>query len=74
VPRVSAGIHKFLMLFPRRAREGMARALNADKVLAEPDPTQRAAYEQRAARHIASEDESEEEKRDETAPVEKAAG
>jgi hypothetical protein len=74
VPRSSAGIHKALMLFPRRAREGMARVLNADKVLAEPDSAQRAAYEQRAARHVASEEESEADKRDEETPVERAAG
>jgi NADP-dependent 3-hydroxy acid dehydrogenase YdfG len=74
VPRVSAGIYKVMGVLPRAGREAVARALNADKVLAQPDPTQRAAYEERAARHVASEEESEAQKRDEAAPVEKAAG
>jgi NADP-dependent 3-hydroxy acid dehydrogenase YdfG len=74
VPRVSAGIFRVMSVLPRGAREALGRALNADKVLAEPDPTQRASYEQRAARHVASEEESEVEKRDTEAPIEKAAG
>jgi short-subunit dehydrogenase len=74
VPRVSAGIYKVMGVLPRAGREAVARALNADKVLAQPEPTQRAAYEERAARHVASEEESEAQKRDEAAPVEKAAG
>jgi NADP-dependent 3-hydroxy acid dehydrogenase YdfG len=74
VPRVSAGIYKVMGVLPRAGREAVARALNADKVLAQPDQTQRAAYEERAARHVASEEESEAQKRDEAAPVEKAAG
>ena len=49
VPKVSAGIFKVMTLMPRRGREAVARALNADKVLAQPDHAQRAAYEERAA-------------------------
>ncbi len=74
VPKMSAGIFKVMSLLPRGGRERIARVLNADKVLAEPDPTQRASYEERAARHVASEEESEADKRDEETPVEKAAG
>jgi NADP-dependent 3-hydroxy acid dehydrogenase YdfG len=50
VPRESAAVHKVVNVLPRRAREWVARALNADKVLAEPDRNVRAAYEERAAR------------------------
>ncbi len=50
VPRESAAVHKVVNVLPRRAREWVARALNADKVLAEPDRDVRAAYEERAAR------------------------
>lgn len=49
VPRESIGIYKFMTLLPRGARERVARALKADKVLAEPDQGARAAYEDRAA-------------------------
>jgi NADP-dependent 3-hydroxy acid dehydrogenase YdfG len=74
VPKVSAGIFKVMTLLPRSGREWVARTLKADKVLAEPDAAQRAAYEERAARHVASEEESEAQKRDDEAPVERAAG
>jgi len=49
VPKVSAGIFKVMTLLPRRGREAVGRALKADKVLAEPNQAQRAAYEERAA-------------------------
>ena len=38
-----------MQLLPRSGREGLARFLKADKVLAEPDKARRAAYEERAA-------------------------
>jgi NADP-dependent 3-hydroxy acid dehydrogenase YdfG len=50
VPRSSAAISTVMQLLPRRAREAVGRLLNVDKVLAEPDKAQRAAYEERAAR------------------------
>lgn len=50
VPRESVAIYKVLQLLPRRGREAVARFLKADKVLAEPAPGSRAAYEARAAR------------------------
>ncbi len=49
VPRESAVISKVMNLLPRGGREGIARLLKADKVLAEPDTRVRAAYEDRAA-------------------------
>jgi NADP-dependent 3-hydroxy acid dehydrogenase YdfG len=49
VPRESVGIYKVMQLLPRGGREWIARALNADKVLAAPDKQARAAYEERAA-------------------------
>ena len=49
VPRESIGIYKLMTLLPRGARERVARALKADKVLAEADRSERAAYEERAA-------------------------
>ena len=49
VPRESAAINKVLNLLPRGGREGIARLLKADKVLAEADKRVRAAYEDRAA-------------------------
>ncbi len=49
VPRESAAISKVLNLLPRGGREGIARLLKADKVLAEADTRVRAAYEDRAA-------------------------
>jgi NADP-dependent 3-hydroxy acid dehydrogenase YdfG len=50
VPTSSAVIDKLIHPLPRRAREVIGRLLKADKVLAEPDRAQRAAYEDRAAR------------------------
>jgi NADP-dependent 3-hydroxy acid dehydrogenase YdfG len=68
VPRVSAGIFKVMSVLPRPAREALGRALNADKVLAEPDAGERAAYEARAARPVTAEPEGESEpERSETA-------
>ena len=49
IPRESAAINKVLNLLPRGGREGIARLLKADKVLAEADTRVRAAYEDRAA-------------------------
>lgn len=50
VPGYSGGIAKVMALLPRRGREAVARALRADKVLAETNTQERAAYEERAAR------------------------
>ena len=50
VPAYAGGIAKFMQLLPRGGREAVARALGADKVLADADSAQRAAYEDRAAR------------------------
>jgi NADP-dependent 3-hydroxy acid dehydrogenase YdfG len=49
VPRETVGLYKVMQLLPRNAREGIARFLKADKVLAEADRSARAAYEDRAA-------------------------
>lgn len=50
VPRSSAGIAVALNLVPRSGREAIAKAMKADKVLAEVDERERAAYEERAAK------------------------
>ena len=50
VPKSAGAIGKVMNLLPRSGREAIARALKADKVLAEPDKAKRAAYEERAAR------------------------
>ena len=50
VPASAGVISKFVSVLPRGAREAVARAVKADKVLAEPDKAKRAAYEERAAR------------------------
>ena len=50
VPKSSAGISVILSLVPRSGREAIARFMKADKVLAEVDEQQRAAYEDRAAK------------------------
>ena len=47
VPAYAGGIAKFMQLLPRGGREAAARALGADKVLADADSAQRAAYEDR---------------------------
>ena len=49
VPRSSRHTHRFNALLPRRASEGVARALKADRVLMGADKQARAAYELRAA-------------------------
>jgi NADP-dependent 3-hydroxy acid dehydrogenase YdfG len=49
VPRSSAAISTVMQLLPRRGREAVGRLLNVDKVLAEPNKAERAAYEERAA-------------------------
>ena len=49
VPAYAGGIAKVMNLLPRGGREAVARALKADKVLAEADAAQRTAYEDRAA-------------------------
>lgn len=53
VPRSSAALNVILTAVPRRGREWIARALKGDKVLAEPDMSVRAAYEERAAQSTA---------------------
>jgi NADP-dependent 3-hydroxy acid dehydrogenase YdfG len=49
VPRSAKRTNALGTLLPRRLSEGMARALRADRVLAEADPNARRAYELRAA-------------------------
>ena len=49
VPRESVGVYKLAQLLPRGAREGFARLMKADKVLADADSVARASYEERAA-------------------------
>ncbi len=53
VPRSSAGISVALNMVPRSGREAIAKALKADKVLAEVDDSKRASYEDRAAHSTA---------------------
>jgi NADP-dependent 3-hydroxy acid dehydrogenase YdfG len=50
VPRSTQFIATAMAVVPRRGREAIARLLKADKVLAEADPAERVAYEERAAR------------------------
>jgi NAD(P)-dependent dehydrogenase (short-subunit alcohol dehydrogenase family) len=50
VPASSVVFDKLLHPLPRRAREAIARFMHVDKVLAQTDPAERAAYEERAAR------------------------
>jgi NADP-dependent 3-hydroxy acid dehydrogenase YdfG len=50
VPASTAAINKVIGLLPRSGREAVAKLLNADKVLWEPDKSVRASYEARAAR------------------------
>jgi glutamate mutase epsilon subunit len=50
VPRASRHTHRVSALLPRRASEGMARALKVDRVLMGADKDARATYELRAAR------------------------
>jgi NAD(P)-dependent dehydrogenase (short-subunit alcohol dehydrogenase family) len=49
VPKSAGRINKVMQLLPRRGREGLARALKADRILTEIDWKQRAAYEDRVA-------------------------
>ena len=49
VPASAGYISKVMGMLPRGGREWVARALKADKVLADADPAARAAYEDRAA-------------------------
>jgi NADP-dependent 3-hydroxy acid dehydrogenase YdfG len=49
VPRSTQFIATAMSVVPRRGREALGRLLKADKVLAEADPAQRVAYEDRAA-------------------------
>jgi NADP-dependent 3-hydroxy acid dehydrogenase YdfG len=49
VPRAIGPITKVLGVLPRSGREGVARAMKADRVLAGADPAARRAYELRAA-------------------------
>ena len=49
VPRSLGPINKVIGVLPRSGREAFARALKADKVLAEADPNARRAYELRAS-------------------------
>ena len=49
VPRSVGRINKFMTMLPRPAREGIARLLQADKVMVQADKAGRAAYEDRVA-------------------------
>ena len=49
VPRQTKAIATVMNMVPRRGREAIAKALRADKVLAEADSAARTAYEERAA-------------------------
>ena len=49
VPKSAGVANTVIGVLPRRGREGMAKALGADKALIEADPSARAGYELRAA-------------------------
>jgi hypothetical protein len=49
VPRSAGRVGQFAAMLPRRAREALGRALQADTVATQADASQRAAYESRAA-------------------------
>jgi NAD(P)-dependent dehydrogenase (short-subunit alcohol dehydrogenase family) len=49
VPRLAGTLLKLANLLPRRAREALAHVLGADQVAVTVDPSERAAYEARAA-------------------------
>jgi NADP-dependent 3-hydroxy acid dehydrogenase YdfG len=53
VPKSMAGMVRLNALMPRRAMEAFGRFLKGDQVLANPDHSARAAYEQRMERSIA---------------------
>ncbi len=59
VPPSSASIAVVMNLLPRKGREGLARLLKADKVLAQADSASRRQYEDRAAHSTAEEQGSE---------------
>ncbi len=74
VPRSTKAINVMMGLIPRRGREAIAKGLKADKILAEPDHAERAAYEQRAAKSPASQETSgEAETGEEAASAEKVS-
>ena len=50
VPRSTKAINTMMGFVPRRGREAIARGFKADKILAEPNQAERAAYEERAAK------------------------
>jgi len=50
VPKSIGPINQVMGLLPRSGREAVARALKADKVLAQADPNARRAYELRASK------------------------
>jgi NADP-dependent 3-hydroxy acid dehydrogenase YdfG len=50
VPPSTKAINTMMSLVPRRGREAIAKGFKADKILAEPNRAERAAYEQRAAK------------------------
>ena len=54
VPRSTKVINTLMGLVPRRGREAIAKGFKADKILAEPNQAERAAYEKRAAKTPAS--------------------
>jgi NADP-dependent 3-hydroxy acid dehydrogenase YdfG len=58
VPRNTKAINVMMGLVPRRGREALAKFLKADKILTELDHTERASYEQRAAKEPASQQSS----------------
>jgi hypothetical protein len=49
VPKSTVAIATVMNMVPRRGREAIARMLKADDILATPDKTARAGYEDRAA-------------------------
>jgi short-subunit dehydrogenase len=67
IPRAVGRINKFMTMLPRPAREKMARALEADKVMVNADMRGRAAYEERAAHSEPTPLETADEERVETA-------
>jgi NAD(P)-dependent dehydrogenase (short-subunit alcohol dehydrogenase family) len=66
VPRSLQASISMGALLPRRAREAVARFMGVDKVMTEADPSDRRAYEERAAKSQGDETESEAEPATET--------
>jgi NADP-dependent 3-hydroxy acid dehydrogenase YdfG len=62
VPRSIGPINKVISVLPRGGREAIARALKADRVLADADPDARRGYELRAARSEPGLEEGDEQK------------